>query len=57
MTDEPKEQKNQQVDEMATLIRRLVRSMKKANCDSKLQNQALDYLKRNGFEGSVLREK
>ena len=44
-----------QVDEMAMLIRRLARAVKKANPSSDLPEKAMDYLTRHGLQGSPLR--
>lgn len=44
------------VDDLAMLVRRLVRSLEKANPGTDLAPQALDYLKRKGLQGSPLRE-
>ena len=43
------------VDDMAMMIRRLVRALQKANPESDLAKRAMDYLKRHGLEGSPLR--
>ena len=43
------------VDDMATLIRRLVRSLRQAAPGHTLADQALDYLARVGMTGDVLR--
>jgi len=43
------------LDDLAALVRRLVQALKKANANSALQNQAMDYLQRNGINGSLLR--
>ena len=41
--------------DLAILIRKLVRKIKNTSPDSNLADRALDYLKRHGLEGSVLR--
>lgn len=46
----------QDVQDMAALIRRLSASLKQAQPDSDLASRAVDYLKRKGLQGSVLRE-
>jgi hypothetical protein len=43
------------VDDLATLVSRLVRALKKLNPDHYLAVAALGYLKRHGLEGSPLR--
>lgn len=43
------------LDDMAMLIRMLVHQLRKANPDSKLPDRAVDYLRRKGLQGSVLR--
>jgi hypothetical protein len=43
-------------DDLTMLVVRLARSLRKAAPDNKLPAQALDYLKRNGIEGSPLRD-
>ncbi|MFS3509288.1 hypothetical protein [Citrobacter braakii] len=40
-----------QVDELVMLVKRLAHSLKKANPDSKLHLDAMDYLKRNALIG------
>ncbi len=45
----------QQVDDLAMLVARLARSLKNVNKNSAQALGALDYLKRNGLEGSPLR--
>ncbi|MFD2755966.1 hypothetical protein [Comamonas terrae] len=44
------------VDELAMLVRRLVQSLRKAAPDNDLADQALDYLKRYGMGGTLLRD-
>lgn len=39
------------VGELVMLVKRLAHSLRKANPDSKLQNDAMDYLSRNGLIG------
>lgn len=48
---------NKQTDELVMLIKRLAHSLRKANPDGKLQNDAMDYLSRKGLisVGDVLR--
>lgn len=43
-------------DDLATLVQRLARRLRKAAPDSELPGQATDYLRRNGLQGSPLRE-
>lgn len=43
------------VDDMAAVIRQLVRSLRKASPDNEVAERALDYLKRHGLQGSPLR--
>jgi hypothetical protein len=43
------------VDDLAALVRQLVRALSKANADSPLIERAMDYLKRKGLQGSPLR--
>lgn len=43
------------VDDLAMLVARLVRALRKAAPDNELSEQALDYLKREGLTGSALR--
>lgn len=43
-------------DELAALVRRLAHSLRKASPDNELADKALDYLKRNGLTGSILRD-
>lgn len=43
-------------DELAALVRRLAHSLRKAAPDNELPDKALDYLKRNGLTGSILRD-
>ncbi|MBB1599526.1 hypothetical protein [Variovorax sp. UMC13] len=43
------------VDDLAALVRRLARSLRKAAPDNALPDQALDYLRRHGLEASILR--
>lgn len=43
------------VDELTMLVRRLSHSLKSASANSELPAQAMDYLHRNGLQGSVLR--
>jgi phage gpG-like protein len=42
-------------DDLAALVRQLVRSLRKAAPDNELADKALDYLKRKGLQGSPLR--
>jgi hypothetical protein len=44
-----------QVDDLAALVGRLVRALRKAAPDNALADQALDYLRRQGLQGSPLR--
>ncbi|EED68383.1 hypothetical protein CtesDRAFT_PD3393 [Comamonas testosteroni KF-1] len=44
------------VDELAMLVRRLVQSLRKAAPDNDISDQALDYLKRYGMGGTLLRD-
>lgn len=44
------------VDDLAMLVRRLVHKTRKANGGGALEDQAMDYLKRNGLAGSALRK-
>lgn len=44
------------VADLSMLVRRLVQSMKYANTNRELQNQAMDYLGRKGLCGDILRE-
>lgn len=48
---------NKQTDELVMWVKRLAHSLRKANPDSKLQNDAMDYLSRKGLisVGDVLR--
>lgn len=48
----PKTETEKQVDELAMLVRKLVRHLPK---DLKLREDALDYLRRKGLMGSPLR--
>lgn len=43
------------VDDLAALVRRLARSLRKAAPDNDLPDQALDYLRRHGLTGEILR--
>lgn len=43
------------VDELATLVRQLVHSLRKASPGNDLADRALDYLKRHGLAGTFLR--
>lgn len=43
------------VDDLAALVRQLVRALKRATPDSFLVPRALDYLKRKGLQGNILR--
>lgn len=43
------------VDELAMLVRQLVHSLRKASPGNDLADRALDYLKRHGLTGTVLR--
>ena len=42
-------------DDLAMLVTRLARSLRKAEPNNELTAQALDYLKRSGLEGSPFR--
>lgn len=42
-------------DDLATLVRQLVRQLRKAAPQHALPDKALDYLKRKGLQGSPLR--
>lgn len=44
------------LDDLATLVRRLARSLDKPCGDTLLARQALDYLRRKGLQGSPLRD-
>jgi hypothetical protein len=44
------------VDDLSMLVRQLVHSLRKAAPDNVLSDRAVDYLKRNGFAGSPLRD-
>ena len=48
--------KEKTVDDLSLLVKRLARALRKDNPDSELAWGALDYLKRNGLEGSPLKE-
>ena len=43
------------MDEMAMMIRKLVRALRKAAPEHDLPQQALDYLTRKGLQGRVFR--
>ena len=43
-------------DDLATLVRHLVRYIKNNAPDTELPNKAIDYLKRKGLQGSPLRQ-
>lgn len=43
-------------DDLAALVRRLAHALRKAEPDNELSDKALDYLKRNGLTGSILRD-
>lgn len=43
------------VDDMAALIRRLVRDLRKVAPGNDLAEKALDYLRRHGLAGDILR--
>lgn len=43
------------VEDMAAVIRQLVRSLRKAAPDNEVAKRAMDYLKKHGLEGSPLR--
>lgn len=47
---------SQKADDLAALVRRLVRGLRKSDPDSELAAAALEYLSRNGFAAHVLRE-
>ena len=49
------EQSETIVDDLAQLVMRLVHQLRKAEPDNELSDKALDYLKRNGLTGSILR--
>ena len=44
------------VDDLAQLVMRLVHQLRKAEPDNELSDKALDYLKRNGLTGLILRD-
>ena len=44
-----------QVDEMATLIRKLVRCVRKSQPDNDIAKRSMDYLERHGLNGTTLR--
>jgi len=44
-----------QVDEMATLMRKLVRCVRKSQPDSDIAKRSMDYLARHGLSGTTLR--
>jgi signal transduction histidine kinase len=46
----------QEADDLAALVRRLVHSLRKAAPDNELSEKALDYLMRHGRQGTPLRE-
>lgn len=46
---------DQVVDDLSMLVRRLVRALKKASPNSDLPAQSMDYLRRKGLAGNVLR--
>lgn len=43
-------------DDLANVVMRLSRALKKASPDNDLPEKAMDYLKRNGMAGTVLRD-
>ncbi|WP_275261538.1 hypothetical protein [Citrobacter freundii] len=45
----PRAPDNKQTDELVMWVKRLAHSLRKANPDSKLQNDAMDYLSRKGL--------
>ena len=49
------QQRDTQVDDLAMLVRRLVRSVRNAAPEQAIAEQAMDYLRRNGLDGSPLR--
>lgn len=49
-------QGEKRVDELAAIVRRLAHSLKNAKPDSDLPTRAMDYLKKNGIQGSPLRD-
>lgn len=49
-------QPDRRVDDLAALVRRLVRSLSKASPDHALPAKAVDYLQRIGLQGSPLRD-
>ena len=50
------EQSETIVDDLAQLVMRLAHALRKAEPDNELSDKALDYLKRNGLTGSILRK-
>ena len=46
----------EQRDDLAMLVRKLATSLRKAAPDHSLPARAIDYLKRKGLQGSILRE-
>lgn len=50
------EQSEKVVNELAVLVNRLARSLRKESPDNEILAKAMDYLKRNGLEGSPLRD-
>jgi hypothetical protein len=54
-SDRPAQDENQ-VDDLAALVRQLVYSLKKSQPDSDLAKRAMDYLVRQGLQGSPLRD-
>lgn len=44
------------VEDLAALVRRLAHALDKPSGNTLLARQALDYLKRNGLQGSPLRD-
>lgn len=50
-----KDELNRVVDDLSALVRQLAHRLGKAAPDSDLPSKALDYLKRNGLQGSPLR--
>ena len=48
-------EKKRVTDDLAALVRQLVRSLRKADPQHALPDKAIDYLKRKGLQGSPLR--
>ena len=47
---------NRVTDDLAMLVKQLVRSLRKAEPNNELTAKALSYLKRSGLDGSPLRD-